>query len=326
MYLTKPAKSKQAGTVRLPGWFFLNNLIFAISGVFLGFSMLTFGGPVLGEMIATMAPLDMQNSNANLPDLGIPVEAVSFQTDDGLTLRGWFFPADDPAAPAILYAPATAQDQRSGLSLVVPFHQAGYQVLLFSYRGHGTSDGDRFGFTYGAAESKDVDAAVNYLYEGRGVRKIGAIGHSAGAVSIILSAARNPHVGAVVAASPFNSVQEIWETNRPKLFPKPLFDLTMWISELRKGFSRSQVRAQDVIGNIAPRPLLLMHGSADKRITQEQALNLYSLAEEPKRLWVIEGATHDSVRNPGMDVLTDQLVSFFDNAFRSQVSTISGKP
>jgi dipeptidyl aminopeptidase/acylaminoacyl peptidase len=298
----------------------LYNIIFALSSVFLGLSVLSVGGPVLGEMIATMAPIYTKKDSVKLPNLGIPVEQVTFQSSDGLSLGGWFFPADDLESPAILYAPATSRDQRSGLSLVAPFHQAGYHVLLFSYRGHGTSDGDRFGFTYGAAESRDVDAAVRYLSEERGIKKIGAIGHSAGAVSIILSAARNPQISAVVAASPFNSVEEIWETNRPALFPKPLYDLTMWLSEFRKGFSRHQVRAQDVIGRIAPRPLLLVHGSADKRITQEQALKLYSQANEPKRLWIIEGATHGSVRQPGLDVLSGQILRFFDGALRSKAN------
>jgi dipeptidyl aminopeptidase/acylaminoacyl peptidase len=298
----------------------LYNIIFALSSVFLGLSVLSVGGPVLGEMIATMAPIYTKKDSVKLPNLGIPVEQVTFQSSDGLSLGGWFFPANDLESPAILYAPATSRDQRSGLSLVAPFHQAGYHVLLFSYRGHGTSDGDRFGFTYGAAESRDVDAAVRYLSEERGIKKIGAIGHSAGAVSIILSAARNPQISAVVAASPFNSVEEIWETNRPALFPKPLYDLTMWLSEFRKGFSRHQVRAQDVIGRIAPRPLLLVHGSADKRITQEQALKLYSQANEPKRLWIIEGATHGSVRQPGLDVLSGQILRFFDGALRSKAN------
>lgn len=298
----------------------MNNIFLALSSVILGLSLLSVGGPILGEMIATMAPIYTKKDSATLPNLGIPVEQVSFQSSDDLNLSGWFFPADDSASPAILYAPATARDQRSGLSLVVPFHQAGYHVLLFSYRGHGTSDGDRFGFTYGAAESRDVDAAVQYLSEERGIKKIGAIGHSAGAVSIILSASRNPQISAIVAASPFNSVEEIWETNRPVLFPKPLYNLTMWFSEFRKGFSRHQVRAQDVIGKIAPRPLLLLHGSADKRITQEQALQLYSEAKEPKRLWIIEGATHDSVRYPSLDVLSGQILSFFDKALRSQAN------
>jgi predicted alpha/beta hydrolase len=210
-------------------------------------------GPIIGEAIATMSPVFSHKESDAIADLGLKYELVAFSTSDGLTLRGWFFPALDPHAPAILYAPATAHDQRQGLSLVAPLQRAGFQVLLFSFRGHGASDGSRFDFSYGARESQDVDAAVNYLYEQRGIHQIGAIGHSAGAASIIISAARNPHLGAVAAAASFSSIEETWLFNRPQIYPKPLYNLAMRLFELRKRFSRQQVRPLDVIGQIAPR-------------------------------------------------------------------------
>jgi alpha-beta hydrolase superfamily lysophospholipase len=74
---------------------------------------------------------------------------------------------------------------------------------------------------------------------------------------------------------------------------------------------------------IAPRQLLLVHGSADKRITQEQALQLFARAEEPKRLWVIEGATHHSVRQPGLDVLSAHVLEFFDSALKNKPRSIT---
>lgn len=231
-------------------------------------------------------------------------------------LRGWFFPAEQAESPAVLYAPATSHDQRSGLSLVQPLHDAGYHVLLFSYRGHGESEGDPLGFTYGASESRDIDAAVRFLFEARGIRRIGAIGHSAGSVAIILSAARNSRIGAVVAASPFTSVDEIWETNRPAFFPKPLFRTVFKLVERRKGFMREQVRAELSIGRIAPRPVLLIHGSDDRRITREQALRLFHRAHSPKQMWVIQGADHRSVRDPGLDALIGQIILFLNQALK----------
>lgn len=290
-----------------------------ISSVFIGLSVFSIGGSMLGELIATKAPYFPKNSTRAIQELGIPYEAVAFPTSDGLTLRGWFFPADGQEAPAILYAPATSHDLRSGISLVRPLHNAGYHVLLFSYRGHGLSDGNPFGFTYGALESEDVDAAVRYLYEERGIRRIGAIGHSAGAISIIISAARNPHISAVVAAAPFASMEEVWETSRPLIIPKPLLDLSMRFSEFRKGFTRNQVRAEDVIAQIAPRSLLILHGAEDRRITQAQAIRLFNAAQEPKAFWLVEGASHEGVRSPGLDILMQNIIVFFDDALRTPV-------
>jgi dipeptidyl aminopeptidase/acylaminoacyl peptidase len=291
-----------------------------VSSVFLGLSIFSIGGPVLGELVATIAPAFPHKAASYARELGIPYEEVAFNTSDKLILRGWFFPADAEDAPAILYAPATSSDLRSGLSLVPPLHHAGYHVLLFSYRGHGFSDGDRLGFTYGALESEDIDAAANFLKEMKGIQHIGAIGHSVGAVSIILSAARNPNIQAVVAASPFNNVEEIWETNRPVMFPKPLLDLSMRISELRKGYTREEIRPEDVIAQIAPRPILFIHGSEDKRITNEQAMRLYETALEPKKMWVVQGASHGEVRSPVLDYLITHIIEFFDEALKANLN------
>ncbi len=285
-----------------------------ITGILVGFSLLMVGSPAVGELFATMAPIFPKKDTNRLRELGIPYEEVSFPTSDDLTLRGWFFPSQDPNAPAILYAPATARDQRSGLSLVKPLHEAGYQVLLFSYRGHGNSDGDRFGFTYGAEESKDVDAAVAYLST-KGISQIGAIGHSAGAVSVILSAARNPALNAVVAAAPFPSMEDIWYTNRPWFFPKDLFEFTFKLIEARKNFSREEIRTQEVIGQIAPRPLLMVHSLADRRITTKQANALFDAAGEPKCLWLVEDASHAEVRSVVLDAQVQNIIAFFNQAF-----------
>jgi len=287
------------------------------AGVLSGVGLLMTCGPIVGEMFATMAPFRTQKDFDSVKGLGIPYEDVSFPTTGGLTLRGWYFPAEQADAPAVLYAPATTNDQISGLPLVAPLHQAGYHVLLFSYRGHGRSDGSRFGFTYGVGESQDIDAAVKYLLEERCIHKVAVMGHSAGAVSVILSAARNPRIGAVVAMAPFTSLEEVWETNRPTFFPRFLSDLAMKTAELRKGFSRREIYPEALIARIAPRPLLLIFGSEDRFIRQDQAMRLFMAAREPKFLWLMKGAGHSQVRAIVMKQLTPMVIKFLDMALRN---------
>lgn len=288
------------------------------AGILSGVGFLTIGGPILGEMFATMPLIRTRKDFELVRQLKIPYEEVAFPANDGVTLRGWFFPAGEADAPALIYAPATTNDQISGIPLVAPLHEAGYHVLLFSYRGHGRSDGSRFSFTYGAGESQQVDAAVRYLSAARGIRKIGLMGHSAGAVSIILSAARNPHVGAVIAIAPFTSMEEVWETNRPFFFPRFLTALAMNLAEWRKGFSRQDVRPEAVISQIVPRPLLLIFGSKDRFIRLDQAMKLYETAREPKQLWMMEDAGHSQVRAVVMEQLLPDVITFLDAAFRME--------
>lgn len=283
-------------------------------GILAGASLLTLAGPVIGEAIATFPPIFSEETVTPLSRWGLAYENVTFPTTDGLSLRGWFVPASRTDAPAIVYAPATAHDQRSGLSLVPAFHRAGYHVLLFSYRGHALSDGQRLQFTYGDAESRDVDAAIRFLQETLGIRQVGVIGHSVGAVSAILSAARNPAAGAVVAVAPFNCVAEVWQTSSPAWVPEFVLDWTLWVTEKTRGFRRDEVCPLKVVDQIAPRPLLLIHGTADRRITEEQVRRLYAAAAEPKSLWLVEGATHGGIRSPILDDLAPEVIAFFDGA------------
>lgn len=294
------------------------------AGVLVGASFLTLVGPIVGETIATLPPLFPNRTINPLTELGLAYEDVMFPTTDGLSLRGWFIPAEQADAPAVLYAPATGHDQRSGLSLVADFHQAGYHVLLFSYRGHAQSDGVKGKFTYGDAESRDVDAAVAYLDAVRGLGRIGVVGHSAGAVSAILSAARNPLIGAVVAVAPFNCVTEIWHTSRPALVPSFVLDWALWASEKLRGFDRDDVCPLNVVDRIAPRPLLVIHGTADRRITEDQVSRLFEAAQKPKTLWLVEGATHDGIRDPVLDELVPDVISFLDHAFRGWERSVPG--
>lgn len=298
------------------------------AGLVVSASLLTLVGPVIGEMIATLPPAFTRASNNAPHQLGLPYEDVTFQTSDGLVLRGWFIPAGQADAPAVLYAPGTGQDQRSGLALARPFHRAGYHVLLFSYRGYGRSDGNQAGFTYGAAESRDVDAAVRFLVETKGVRQVGLIGYSAGAASAILSAARNPQVDAVVAVAPYNDVTEVWRTSRPVLVPAFIQEWALWAAEKRKGFDRSQVRPVNVVGRISPRPLLVIHGTSDRRILESQVKSLFAAAQEPKDLWLVSGATHGSIRTVVMDGMTPQVIAFLNEAlaWQAEAETPHGSP
>jgi fermentation-respiration switch protein FrsA (DUF1100 family) len=53
----------------------------------------------------------------------------------------------------------------------------------------------------------------------------------------------------------------------------------------------------DVVGAISPRPLLLMHGTADPSVRHQNSELLFERAKEPKDLWLCEGAGHCQTQN-----------------------------
>ncbi|HLF09485.1 MAG TPA: alpha/beta hydrolase [Dehalococcoidia bacterium] len=60
----------------------------------------------------------------------------------------------------------------------------------------------------------------------------------------------------------------------------------------------SQTYGARNVANIAPRPLLLVHGTADQRLDPYCSEQIYSWAKKPKELVLIEGATHGLSEHP----------------------------
>jgi uncharacterized protein len=109
----------------------------------------------------------------------------------------------------------------------------------------------------------DVNAAIDELRR-RGVERVGLVGHSFGGAVMIHVGARTPEVLTVVTLS----TQTAGAMDAPRL---------------------------------APRPLLLVHGLDDFRLSPDCSRYIYSIAGEPKRLVLLEGARH-SLRQASEEV------------------------
>src|SRR5438309_2015728 len=68
-------------------------------------------------------------------------EKVHFDTVDGVTIHGLFFPAAKRNSPTVLMLHALGDDPRkkAWLSLADTLNKEGYAVLAFDFRGHGSS-------------------------------------------------------------------------------------------------------------------------------------------------------------------------------------------
>jgi pimeloyl-ACP methyl ester carboxylesterase len=127
----------------------------------------------------------------------VPHQDVSFETSDGLTIRGWYAPSRNGAA--ILFVHGSGGNRQGPRKQARLLAQHGYGVLLYDSRGRGESDGDPQGFDW--SWQPDVDAAIEFLKSRPDVRagRIGGVGLSAGAEALIETAARRPDLRAVVA-------------------------------------------------------------------------------------------------------------------------------
>jgi hypothetical protein len=74
----------------------------------------------------------------------VPHEDVSFETSDGLTIRGWYAPSRNGAAIVLVHGSGSNRLGPRKHARLLAEH--GYGVLLYDARGLGESDGDPLGF------------------------------------------------------------------------------------------------------------------------------------------------------------------------------------
>jgi len=251
-----------------------------------------------------------------LQDFNIPFESVEFPAADHQTLRGWYVPGNANASAAIIAVHGGGTDRRSFLDMVPVLHAASYPVLLFDNREHGISDGHGLGMSLGMRESEDVSSAVDYM-TARGFSRIGVIGSSQGGTSAIVAAARDQRIGAVIAQSTGTNLADMMSAN-PVLrwLPRAAINLMVAHFYFRQGADWPTIRSGgvwpiDVIAQISPRPILIIHGESDEMIPLALAGQIFAAAGEPKEFWKVAGAGHRGLRVHAGDAYAQKIVEFY---------------
>jgi hypothetical protein len=222
------------------------------------------------------------------PDqIGLEYEEVDFEAADGVRLHGWFLPAQAPRRGSILFLHGNAQNISTHIASVAWLPAQGFDVLLFDYRGYGRSGGS----PSLAGLHLDFEAALEALLARPEIERDTVIvfGQSLGASLAITALAASPRrqqVRALVVEGGFTSYRAL---AREKLAG---FWLTWpWQAPLALTID-DRYRPIDVIGELAPLPLLIVHGEADQVVPPDHAIALYEAARPPKTLWLVPGAGH----------------------------------
>jgi len=236
--------------------------------------------------------------NESPKDYAMPYEEITFQSRDKLNLSGWHIPADSSKATIIMahgYSGSKASDLRHARWL----WEGGYNLFMVDFRGHGRSDGPS-GTSIGYIERLDIHAAVDYLL-GQGEARLALFGISMGASAGIIAAGENPHICAVIADSPYSHLYRSISTEIRRIYrlpdslANPLAKFAFKALADYHGFDDSFSHPANYVHRISPRPLLLIHGEADSLTRVENSQILYSIAGEPKSLWVVPGIEHSQV-------------------------------
>jgi uncharacterized protein len=219
-------------------------------------------------------------------------------------VHAWWWPAEDSAAPAVLYLHGSRWDLTGQLFRIEQLHDFGFSVLAIDYRGFGKSSGDlpSEAMAYEDAQvawerlvALQTDPARRFIY-----------GHSlGGAVAIDLASklsARTPSGDAppargLIVESSFTTLAEIARSLTVSWLPVDLL--------LSQKF--------DSLGKIRDvrLPLLIVHGADDRMVPSRFSRALYDAAHDPKKLLLVEGATHNNSMRLGQGAYRQALGELF---------------
>ena len=255
--------------------------------------------------------------------LGIGFEEIRFQTAGAKSLYGWWIPCGKAVAPVLILVHGWGRNVQRMLPYVRMLHPAGFDLLVFDARHHGSSDEDGYGAMPKFAE--DIHAAVDYLERrlDRGRLGVGIVGLSVGGSAAILASSRDRRIAAVATVGAFADPRDPRATlGRFWWVLGPGLPLAFRFVEWRMGLRFKSFAPQNVIDGSHCR-FLLIHGSADHVIPLGHARRLAAAAGSAARLWVIPGRNHsDPHLEPGM---ADTLASFFQDHLEGAPAAASGK-
>ena len=118
---------------------------------------------------------------------------VTFQSSDGLEIAGWYRPSRNGAAIVVVHGGGS--DRKGSVAHAEMLVRHGYGVLLYDSRGRGESEGAPN--SYGWGWEKDAAGAVKFLKARED--RVGGLGLSSGADTLVDVAATNPDLRATIA-------------------------------------------------------------------------------------------------------------------------------
>jgi len=234
--------------------------------------------------------------------------------------------------PAFLVLHGFGSNKDSGGSVATAkmFVDFGYAALRFDMRGCGESEGVR-GRVICLEQVEDTKSALTFLASRPEIDpdRIGAMGASFGAAVAVYTAGVDQRVAACVSAGGWGDGEkkfrkqhespEAWRRFAAMLdegrrrrertgesIMVPRYDIVPIPPALRGNVASGSImefpfdvvesmytfKANDVVGKISPRPLLLLHPANDSVTPTEQSIDLFRHAGQPTDLHLVAGVDH----------------------------------
>src|SRR5438034_10529443 len=233
-------------------------------------------------------------------------------------IHAWWWPATTQQAPAVLYLHGTRWNLTGQTSRIDQLHAFGFSVLAIDYRGFGKSDGDLPSeqtvyedarIAWDRLAQLQPDASLRFIY-----------GHSlGGAVAVDLAAQLSagaegagwkPPARGVIIESSFTTLPDIAPALSYPWLPVQLL-MTQKFDSVHK------IAALHM-------PVLIVHGARVGFVPARFSEELYEAAPEPKKLLLVNGATHNNSMRVGSAEYLQAMYDLFSFRGPSPVAEIKG--
>ena len=239
-------------------------------------------------------------------------EEFYFQSSQEAMLRGWLFRSRGPSQGVIVVANGMAFNMSSRFTEWTWVLENGYDLFIFDYRGYGESLGevDMFGFV------DDVTSAIEYVHTLNEDLPMVVVGQSMGGSFVIDAVAKKeyPYVKLLVIDSTMTGFAAAGEELAKQYI---LLWPFIWVPAV---MTPEGVDSIDFVDKTET-PTLFMVGLADTIIPPSHSADLFVKANEPKALWVVEGAEHvECIHN---EKVKEDLYRTIDDTLKGQCGFVN---
>lgn len=255
---------------------------------------------------------------------------VTFPSRDSqpVTISGFYVAAQgvDPArAPAVIIVHGINDCKRRAFVLTAGgmLNKHGFNVLMIDMRNHGDSMVTNGRVAAGSVEYRDVLGAWDWLVNEKHIppAKIGIMGFSMGAGTAMITAGQEPRVAAVWEDSGYGALDKILRSELGRIgMPAVLEGGAVDAGKLISGDDLLKYEPLQEVRKMGSRPLFIVHGDADQRVSVSNASDLAAAASSGGAKvtpWITHGSRHiESIWNYP-DEYEQKLVAFFSASLKA---------
>ncbi len=250
-------------------------------------------------------------------------EAVTIPSRDlGIEVSGWYLPAEAPDAPAIVLVHGVTACKRDHAILLPAgmLHRNGFSVLMVDLRDHGDSTFEDGRYAGGTEEYRDVLGAWDWLQANRGIPadRIGLVGVSLGAATVLIATGHEPRVAATWEDSSYADLPSIIRDELTRSsYPTFLDTGAVLAARILGGDDLTSFSPLDGVNRLDGRPIFITHGDEDERIAVRYGHDLAAAAVTAgatPQTWFVGGSGHTKAMVDHPVEYERRLVLFFQES------------